>query len=1170
MAMEFEGFSIREYASRMRSVHVVKCWPFDETDEDVVKSLLPPITVKKFTWWFDELELSRSESIRNVKNSKKKKKKVQEKGKSSFGYEENMEQSDLDAEEFIGVAAKLKALRGKPRAPKKRSIKELFAVAPPVDRVSSGEEEEEDSVQEIKWGLKGKRNEKKKNNKEILLSKFKKPKKKINKFKKKKSNNEMDLPAANKEICFKLHLQSQGVVKELDIDISDAVPIHKGKPKVKRLDAKKKTMAHKSSKVTEENEKSELPVRGILKNHNKVFPLLRSRNCILQESIQANPCGTQQANKHVTFSDKDDILGCQEIQKLRGSDADKVASSLLEDLVGERRNNSTFLETSGSEDISGGTENGQDAQSVSKKQLSIECHEFDTSNFVKKHSQERLFGTSVNSYQSALQGLNLHLFERGHREASHDPSCASPPAFFCMYPEGHSQNPNIKVIRNASSAYNNCGRLIENLGDPGPRFPPLCFKDYPKAYNEPSAPYSYKLEKRSNMMPQFPPQSTIENHSGHAFQYQSFPHLSPKELLRTLCSLPDVNQSEYICGNKRMDEDFVGLPLNSQGELIKSNSSGKGEFQQTIKPSITAAPSINLALNSNVIPNCLGNRSECRSWECRTSRGDQSNQFPVKGYMKENPIVVMPSRLGITERPRDGKTNIDLNLIKGNDHSFNTVERDLHPEIESYHGCQEDYQKSGNHDRVLPHLVQSKMRLMGKEFLVGGNELWKDKQIIAEHHSGGTSIDNVTIYSKNEPSLGKFRETLVCSSETEINRRSESMLRTKIPDSRFPLSHFALQSTDMHQNDFVASKINPVPGLYTHLSPGNSSAVHNMRSIVRDPVTHGYESKIVNSEFPTQRPPFQDSCHYVNSSFIQLQNKQGLPHAPRSVIRFPFMHPDLEGHAQSSWSQSSSKNVSPLLFDVAERETLLSYGQSYSNLGSSCGLRTMPGTNCWTDPRVPQAHEAFCLQNSFTSGSAFQNSIAPAPLTQHALMSCYSGVTPNSVLQRRHGSQMKFKEPIRSRMSIRGPSHGKKARKRASAASHDSSKPMKMPKLGIPEASNFSMTKRMTCINFEGDTENIGQAFESDFAKNKAKIMACGEHNNDKDEHTVLTGKDSFCGTVRSGPVKLTAGAKHILKACQKLDQNSSKSTHSTTPFAVTTTGFRLLESENSTQIYRF
>ncbi|CAI9784357.1 unnamed protein product [Fraxinus pennsylvanica] len=1104
MAMKFEGFSLREYTSRMRSVNVVNCWPFDESDEDVIKSLLPPITVKKFTWWFDVLELLRSESIK-VEKSKQKKKKFQEKGEPSLRYQEYTEESDLDAEEFIGEEAKLKALRGKmkPRAPKKRSIKELFAVAPPVDRVSTEEEEEEEEEEddfcdskEIKWGLKGKRNEKKKNKKEIYLSKLKKPKNKINKFKK-KSNYEMGLSVVNKEICFKLHLQSRGGVKELDVDISDAVPIHKGKPKGKRLDAKKKTIACNSSNVTAENEKSVFPVRRSLKNHTKVFPLLQPRNPILHKSIQANPHGTQQVNK-LNFSDKDDILGCQVLTTTRGSDSDTIASSLLEDHAGEIGNNLTVIETSGSEDISGGTENGHGAQSVSKKQLTIACHEFDTSNIVNKHSHDRLFGTSVNSYQSALQGMNLHLFERGHREAFHNPLRASPRPFFCMYPEGHKENPSIEVIRNSSSAYNNCGGLIEHLGDPGRRFPPLCFEDYPKAYNEPFVPNLYKLEKRSNM-PRFPPQSTIENHSVHAFEYQSFPHMSSKELQTTLCALPEVNQ-------KRMDGNFVGLPLNSHGELIKLNSSGKGEFQQTIKPSIAAASSINLAQNCSVIPNCLGKHSECRSWECRTSRRDQSNEFPVKGYMKENPFVVMQSRFGITECQQEGKTNIDLNLIKRKDHSFNTVERDLHQEIEPYHGRQEDYQKSWNRDRVLPHLVQSKMRLMGKEFIVSGNELWKDNQIIAEHHSGGNAIDNFAVYSQNESSLGKFKETLACLSETEINHRSESMLR--------PFSHFALQSTDMHRNDFVASKINPIPGLHTCLPPVNSSAVHNMRSKVRDPITHGCEFKIVSSEFPMPRP-----------------SSQGLPRAPRSVIRFPFMHPDLEGHSQSSWSQCSPKNVSPLLFDVAEREALLSYGQSYSNLGSSYDPLTLPGTNCWCDPRVSLTHEA--MHNSF-SGSAFQNSIAPAPLTQRALVSCYSGIVPNSILQKRYGSQLKFKEPTRSRMRIRGPSHGKKARKRASAASDDSFKPMKMPKLGIQEVSNFSMTKSMTCVNFEGEAGNIGQPFPSDFAKNKEKIMACGEYESEKDEHKILTGKDPLSGTARSGPVKLTAGAKHILKACSR------------------------------------
>ncbi|KAL0286272.1 UNVERIFIED_CONTAM: hypothetical protein Sangu_2739800 [Sesamum angustifolium] len=171
-----EGFSIRGYASRMRSVNVLKCWPFDETtSEETVKSLLPPIAVKKFTWWLDELEYMQLESAETVKSSKKQKKKMLERGETSLGNEDgDVEESDTDVEEVMDVV-KVKSLRGKSKAPKKRSIMEIFAVAPPVERVSSEEEEEEEeeeSIEEdgfsnsnnschedINWGLKGKKRE---------------------------------------------------------------------------------------------------------------------------------------------------------------------------------------------------------------------------------------------------------------------------------------------------------------------------------------------------------------------------------------------------------------------------------------------------------------------------------------------------------------------------------------------------------------------------------------------------------------------------------------------------------------------------------------------------------------------------------------------------------------------------------------------------------------------------------------------------------------------------------------------------------------------------------------------------------------------------------------------------------------------------------------------------
>lgn len=112
---------------------MVKCWPLDEeTSEEDVRARLPPITVKKFRWWFDELQSVRSGS-----------------GNEHSKLVEEVEE-DLDVE-----IEEARAGKGKAKAPKKRSIVEIFAVAPQVDRVESddymdqNDSDDDDSVQEV-------------------------------------------------------------------------------------------------------------------------------------------------------------------------------------------------------------------------------------------------------------------------------------------------------------------------------------------------------------------------------------------------------------------------------------------------------------------------------------------------------------------------------------------------------------------------------------------------------------------------------------------------------------------------------------------------------------------------------------------------------------------------------------------------------------------------------------------------------------------------------------------------------------------------------------------------------------------------------------------------------------------------------------------------------------
>lgn len=144
---------------------MVKCWPFDETcSEETVKSLLPPIVVKRFTWWLHELEQTAEE----LQISEIKSKKVSEKGETSS---RNAGADLEDAEEGV-KASKLKSFKGKMRATKKRSIVEIFAVAPPV-MGEEGEEEDDDDGANCNVGIsrRASKKKKKKKNTDAILKK---------------------------------------------------------------------------------------------------------------------------------------------------------------------------------------------------------------------------------------------------------------------------------------------------------------------------------------------------------------------------------------------------------------------------------------------------------------------------------------------------------------------------------------------------------------------------------------------------------------------------------------------------------------------------------------------------------------------------------------------------------------------------------------------------------------------------------------------------------------------------------------------------------------------------------------------------------------------------------------------------------------------------------------
>ncbi|KAA8524115.1 hypothetical protein F0562_010452 [Nyssa sinensis] len=663
MAVAFAGFSIREYALKMRTVDAVKCWPFggdsDEMIIEDVEALLPPIMVKKFGWWSDELELEllRSNCVDHKKS------KIHEESSQVSGNESGLVSESIEAEKsevvlgsdsekldlncpvcLVFTAATVKAVnahvnscladrrqlrtKAKSRTPKKRSIVEIFAVAPHVERVDMGDDEDEDNsrVDELEkvlaltdFGLNNKSKKKKKNETKlkeeaaVIISKLKKQKKIKDKKKDKKNEaNNVDLSVrwiAKKEKPHNLKLQCpvnfggkrNGSLysKGSKNDISDAALIRKKQPRLKFSATQKKNKAVQTSKLIAKHQKPVFPARGILRKHTKLSLGQNSTICNLQAASQASKCGVRPSDRHVKFSGKDDILGprrkyflsveCPETQNICSSYSNCIAASLVKEHAMERGKDLATVEVNGGDgDVSIIPENETEVQPIMEKQLSYTHHRV-IPNFLRPriNCQQHFSNKAITGNQVALHSESFHSFEQGYRAASQDPSYALNPRFLSMQKEGF--NLNVNTQGNISNAPNTSLKVIDRFGDPTGRAARVSSVGYMQSFSHPSSSF-FPLNGSENERLPFPSQTTQENYNGHALQKQPFCHVSPKELMGGICSFPDWKQRAVMCEEKCKNEDFFGLPLNSQGELLQWNSNGKDSISKLMRASSITGP----------------------------------------------------------------------------------------------------------------------------------------------------------------------------------------------------------------------------------------------------------------------------------------------------------------------------------------------------------------------------------------------------------------------------------------------------------------------------------------------------------------------------------------------------------------------------------------------------
>lgn len=947
--------------------------------------------------------------------------------------------------------------------------------------------------------------------------------------------------------------------KELQKDISGDIPTHKKKPRMKRPPAQKQTKTMTTSKLTADHPKAVIPVRGILKNQTKLSPEDSSPNYFMRNPNQANLSGNDQANKHVTFSGKDDMgpmrknsapIRCSDFHNFFNLNAE-VASSSVKVPFTERVKALSVTEVEG---INGTAPNN------AGNGITVPFTA-GTSSFqgCKTYSKDCSFDRCVVVGQDAESSDSLHSFERGYGVQSNDPFYTCNPGFLSMSQEAYRNRQNNQAIPQIANSSSATKRLIGHLMDPVPRITAVCSMDCVQAFRRPSLSYLSSFNENLSRMPMGLSHTTNENFSGHTVHYLPFPSPSPQESMHTICSTPDWKQRVTVCGDKSTCEDYVRLPLNSHGELIKSSGNGSN-----------VSSSMSLFMKN----------TDLRSWNERVSqKTDQLKHANAKDSMKSGPNCPLPSRLGIYEYQDAGRASISLGHLKENNLMISvesdkdafdlTMKKDGHllKQFES-----EKIQRHGNSNYFPQHVTQSTMRLMGKEFKVDRRDLqgledakfWTDKQIIAEHFPANGALDNLNIKSRNQGEfdvhavLGKLKGPASCSLE---------VVNQVVPEHRVHLAHFNHQIDVMHQSRLCSLRQSYYPEWCTSHPSSASSAAYNRQYVFKEPFIYGHEASKVSSHIPIITFNNCNSSQILTPISAGPENMEKLSHATKSAFNFPFLHPDCRGHPKPSGSESYSNSMVPRLADAPKTGVLLGFNQSYNNSDGSSLPSSMLRTTCQTESSVYLAREDFSSINS-SSHPTQLNALSTTALAKCPPNQIQLGLTLNAATKNRHGHRIKFKEMIKSRISYTSLGLGRKRKKRSAAASDDSVIPKKIPNLGSQKDCSSTLTAH---DNFEGGLPNSAQTFELESASEKVNNVECENRETLKDttdSHGMISSKvDS---ATRSGPIKLTPGAKHILKPSQNLDQPNCKPSISTLSFAATATANRSSESEKPIKIYEF
>ncbi|CAN6443572.1 unnamed protein product [Victoria cruziana] len=624
---------------------------------------------------------------------------------------------------------------------------------------------------------------------------------------------------------------------------------------------------------------------------------------------------------------------------------------------------------------------------------------------------------------------------------------------------------------------------------------------------------------------------------------QLFP-VSRESLIPTkpLESIPDTVK---LSRERFVNDDFIGLPLNSQGGLTQLHD------HILRKHTVVSGP-------TNAFRLC--NTIESGDASGRSSDGPGAykhdlNLFSNKRHHKMNDLLNMASQ-----------TKSHLLELK----NLEQAETDLESKILFGFGPRQTYlpldhkgkekTNDGNFSSALQSNSLPTVRLMGKTVTVGRSSsadegskdhiMWSDKEVIAQHSLPFTVSSNFVRNQslESEQIIHPAPEPILAASQ--FNHKPQL-----VPKDSVPSVIGRIGSKYHHASHSVASHTaveHPLQILGTHLTGKEPTHASHLRSTILSG--------------PSQAINHAEHVNYRTASAIGL----------------PTPTTDRQTSFQFSCPCPGTSYMPPWLLSSTIKETKLPSSQTHSG---------------------PTCRQYFCSLPSSSFSPSEQCTVTPfsstlqRPRLDSSLLAPYHGLRPPSISHNRNLSHSfpehpcSFSSPHNPQL-LQGYSGSEPgcsfigsgsicsiSKKRKSALSPGSKCTSQSKKL---------KKKHNVTANANGNTSESSSFRKTEVVKTQTGITKKKQQQEylhyDASAPALSICRDGSVGSglygsmncfkaspmTRSGPIKLSAGAKHILKPGQKVDKVNSTLTHSTLPFAGKSSSKGLDLKKKIARIYKF